>query len=245
MSTIVSTALGGDVFMRDFDLGFFSTIGAGVVGDRVFVPSSKIPGVKVPLYDENHGNPDEVGKNMPGFPVIFGNPSDDIQRYNLPSFRILREDPSPALERWMSVHLKTRGPAPGANPVQVQYGGRTIDGYDKYVEQEGSWPYDIPYTLTVGSAGLSARTEAQALLKYIMKIFKPYSILNVVDSLGEDRKYHAFVEGPTELSEIADIRNRSIIYALSIRVSAEYDLADPYEITPITQVVQTLGQLSE
>lgn len=241
--TLATETFQGDVFVRDFDIGVFRTLETMVVGDRVFLEPTKVPGVKVPLYDENHGNEEEIGKRMPGIPVIFANPDDSVQRYNQPCIRIVREDPSPALERWMSEHYKTRGPAPGANAVQVTFGGRTFDGYDKYIEQKGSWPYDIPYTISVESAGLEARTEAQTLLRYIMKKFPPYALLKVLDSIGDERLYHAFVEGPSELSEVADIRHRSIVYALSLRVSGEFDLEDVNEYTPITQIVETLRTL--
>ena len=226
--SIVGDERKGDVYIREFDKGVFDQMGAVLIGDYVYIPLSKVPGVKPPLFSEDHGIPEEIGTPMPGLPVIFKDPDDSVQRYDLPCVRIAREDPSPALERWMSLHKKYRCPAAGAQQVQVKYNNRiTLNGYDKYEEQEGAWPYDIPYTVTAEAAGISARTDAQVILKHLHKRFPPYATIPVVDSLGQTRIYNVFVEGPSDLSSVADIRDRGIIYALSLRVSGEYDLADP------------------
>ncbi|TRO54906.1 hypothetical protein E2P64_08170 [Candidatus Bathyarchaeota archaeon] len=232
---IVGSERKGDVYIWEFDKGIFDQMGAFLIGDYVYLPLSAFPGVNPPLFSEDHGIESEVGTSMPGIPVIFKDPDDSVQRYALPCVRLSREDPSPALERWASKHLKYRCPAPGAKLIQVKYNESiTLEGYDKYEEQEGAWPYDIPYTITVEAAGINARTDAQVMLRYMHKKFPPYAEIPVVDSLGQTRKYTVFVEGPSELSQVADIRDRSIIYALSLRVSAEFDLADPKVKVAIT-----------
>jgi len=232
---IVGDQRKGDVYIWEFDKGIFDQLQAVLIGDYVYLPLSKAKGVKPPLFSEDHGIPEEVGKAMPGLPVIFQNPDDSVQRYDLPCLRIAREDPSPALERWMSMHLKYKAPAPGAQQIQVKYNESiTLTGYDKYETQEGAWPYDVPYTVTVEAAGIDARTDAQTMLKHVHKRFPPYAKIPVVDSLGEIRSYHVFVEGPSELTQVADIRDRSVVYALSLRVAAEYDLADPIVKSAIT-----------
>ena len=133
------------------------------------------------------------------------------------------------------MHIKYRGPAPDANEIQVQYGNTTLTGYDKYEEQDGAWPFDIPYTLTMESAGKSAELHAQAMLKYAMKKFKPYSVLSVPNDFGQIGKFNMFVEGPSDLGQVADIADRSMVYALSIRVAGTFDLADIRELDkPVT-----------
>ena len=226
MNSIVGNERCGDVYLFDFDKGIFDQLKTVIIGDRVYLPKEYVYPVPVPLFDEECGMEDQVGKSMPGIPIIFVNPDESVQNYNLPCIRITREDPSPALERWMSKHLKYKCPAPGAVPIQVVHGATTMDGWDKYEEQEGAWPYDIPYTITVEASGENARTYAQVLLKYVHKKFPPYVTIPVGDSLGKTRTYTVFVEGPSDLSQVADIRDRSIIYALSLRVSAEFDLSD-------------------
>jgi hypothetical protein len=237
--TIVNNTPMGDAFVRDFDDGMYTSLESFEQFGHRFVPTNKIStlalrmnikpplNIKPPMWCENHNTTAEIGTRMPGFPIIWGNPDDSVQRYNIPCFRIKREDPSPALERRRSIHLKSRSPAPGAQPLTVTLrDGTTIEGYDSYEEQYGAWPYDIPYTLTCEAAGTAARAICTVMLKYMMMKFPPYAVLTIKDSLEEERKYNCFVEGPSNLSDVADIRDRVIIEALSIRVSAEYDLED-------------------
>jgi len=216
-----------------------------LVDDRPYVPLDKVPGVAPPLFDENHKNEAEVGLPMPGIPIIISNPGDSVQRYNLPCFRITREDPSPALERWMSLHLKYRAPAPGETEITVKVGNREFKGYNKYEQQQGAWPFDIPYTVTCEGVGIKARTNAQTMLLHLMKAFPPYAVLSVEDSIGDMRKYNVFVEGPSELSQVADIRDRMIIHALSLRVSGELDLSDPVIVQAITSGADIRSHLKE
>ena len=118
-------------------------------------------------------------------------------------------------------------PAPGATPVQVTIGNQTFDGYDKYEDQPGAWPYDIPYTVTLEANGKRARTNAQVMLKHAMKRYGPHAVLEVDDSLDILRRFEVFGEGPSDLSSASDIRDRTIIYALSLRVAGYLDLEDP------------------
>lgn len=245
METIVDKVQTGDVFLREFDIGVYASLDNFLVGDKPYVPLAKVPSVRPPLFDENHKNKSEVGKPMPGIPIIISNPGDSVQRYNLPCFRLTREDPSPALERWMSIHLKHRTPSSDATEITVILGGKEIKGYDKYEEQKGSWPFDIPYTVTCEAAGLSARTNAQTMLKHLMKGFEPYSVLTVIDSFGVTRKYNMFVEGPSELSEVSDIRDRVIIHAMSVRISGELDLSDPKVVRAITSKAEVRTHMKE
>lgn len=225
--SMIRDQLIGDVFLRDYDLGMAVTLGCVEVGQQYYLMESKVPGVTPPLFTEYYGDPALRGTPMPGIPLIYATPSSPVERYTLPCIRIRREDPSAALERWMSKHYKYRRPADGESEISVQYRTRTVTGYAKYEEQEGSYPYDIPYTLTVESAGKGARRKAHTLLQYCMKRFPPHAKLRVVDSEGRERKYWVFVEGPSDLSVAADIRDRTIIFALSLRVQGELDLKDP------------------
>lgn len=224
----------GDVFLREFDEGVYRTLESELIGGKYYISTSKVPGVVPPLFSEFTGLTADIGQQMPGIPLIFGNPSTAIKRYLIPCIRVRREDPSPALERWHSEHLKYRAPADGESEIIVDYRGVEIKGYGKYVEQEAAKTADIPYTITVESAGKAARTHAQVLIKHCMKVFWPHGKLRVVDTLGRERLYTVHGEGPSELTSASDIRDRIVIYALSIRVQGELDLADPREIVPVT-----------
>ena len=227
----------GNIFIRDFDLGIVEYLGGTEYsGNYYFLDPNKIisaysgengpsPILIPPLFPDDHGIPSEVGKQMPGIPIIFENPN-EIGRYVLPSIRIAPEDLSPALERMNGYHLKYKCPAPGANPLTVPMGnsGATVDGYDKYESQEGARPYDIPYTIHLGATGNAARTNANAMLKYAMTLFQPNGSLEVYDTLGDKRWYTFFTEGPSSLSIIGDIGDRAIINSLSVRVLGELDV---------------------
>jgi hypothetical protein len=224
----------GDLFLYDYDLGMIKGLAGELIGNNYFLPLHFVPGVEPPLYTEFAENPDDVGKPMPGIPFIFNNPGDAVERYVIPCIRVRREDPGPAMERWMSLHEKYRRPAPGATEVQVDIGNQQVSGYDKYETQPGPWPYDIPYTITTETNGKRARLNAQILLKHVMRIFGPHGILDTIDSLGETRKFEVFGEGPSNLSLVADIRDRTIIYAMSLRVAGYLDVQRPMDHRSVT-----------
>lgn len=214
----------GDVFLRNFDLGMIKTLGGVLIGSQYYLPLDLVPGVLPPLFTEFSEDSADTGEPMPGIPVIFSNAGDAVERYVIPCIRVRREDPTPALERWLSNQDKYRAPAAGAEEITVQYGSREKTGYSKYEMQPAGWPYDIPYTVTVEANGERARTNAQIMLRHAMGIFGPYGVVTVYDDAGEERKYNVFGEGPSDLSAVADIRDRTVIYALSLRISAELDV---------------------
>ena len=223
----------GDVFLRDFDLGIVNLLGATVTDGRYYVDGSEFPTIQLPVANENDGI--TFGTELPGIPVTFDSPDSAITRYHIPSFRIRREDPLPALERYHSLALKYRVQSDDANPLTIN----DVDGFDEYEEQLTPYPYDIPYTVTVESYGERARQNAQYMLRYTMKRFRPHFGLSVVDSLGQEVVYNGFTEGPNDLSLIADIRDRMITYALTVRIHGELDVDDPYLLTGIVTSVQS------
>ena len=225
----------GDLFVEDYDLGIFKKLDGELIGDAYYLPGRFAPGIEPPLFTEFARNPDDVGKQMPGIPILFANSEDSVTRYAIPCIRVRREDPSPALERWASLHEKYRRPAPGAKEVTLTIGNRTFKGYDRYEMQPSSWPYDIPYTITFEANGKSARTHAQALIRHGLRRFPPYGALPVYDSIGTRRVMNTFTEGPSELTVASDIRDRTIIYGLSVRVKGFLDVAYPYETPAVTQ----------
>jgi hypothetical protein len=226
----------GDVFYRDFDIGVYRTLLAEQIGDRYYLSADFVPDVIPPLFSEFTGPVSQQGTQMPGVPVTFGNPSTAVVRYLLPCIRIKREDPSPALERWQSSHDKYRRPASGEDEITIDYRGREVKGYRKYEEQPGSITSDIPYTITCEGVGKSARAQAEQLLGHCMKYIYPHEKIWVLDSLGNMRGYQSHCEGPSELTAVADIRDRSVIYALSLRVQGEIDVRDPVEKVAVTSI---------
>lgn len=239
-----NTKILGDVFYREFDEGIITTLGGEIIGDRYYLPQSLFPGIQPPLFSEFTGNTGDIGTHMPGIPFSMGEPS-EVVRHLIPCVHIKREDPSPALERQHGFRVKYRAPAPGAQPVSVNYRGKTVNGYTSYQEQEDGIPTDLSYTIMVEANGKSAKTNAHKLLKHCMNFFYPRGKLYLVDSEGRTRSYWVHTEGPSELTAIADIRDRTIIYALTCRVMAEIDVREPYERKPATTVSSSFNQKTE
>lgn len=239
----------GDVSLRSFDEGVFRTLMAEIIGGRFFLPLEYAKGVTPPQFSEYSAQVEVeglIGETMPGIPFIYGNPASAIMRHLIPCIRVRREDPSPALERSHSKYLKYRIPADGEQPVHVDYRGTEISGFGKYEEQEGATPVDIPYTVVCEAAGKSARLNAHVLLDHCMRILYPHGKVCVIDSTGRERLYQVHCEGPSELTEIGDIRDRVVSFALSVRLQGEIDLSYAYTETAVTELpVVNLSPMSE
>lgn len=229
----INTARTGDVWIEDFDRGMLETIGGIIMGNDYFVP---VEGVNYGYFPDDYRETDLRNEPMPGVIVIFATPDDRVQAFTLPCVVVRRESVDPAEQRWPSHNLKYQAPAPGAAPVTVQYGGRTIQGWSSYEEQVGAWPYDITYMISVLAQGRNCTREAQRMLRHIMRIFPPKAGNGVFvkDTLGAERSYETFSEGPVDLKEALDIVDRQAGFSMNIRVQAELDLNDPYFTTSVT-----------
>lgn len=215
----------GDVFIRNFDEGIVKhTLGSYVYDDGYYL---HVDDVVPPPFPDDYRTTDLRGQRMPDIPVVFVNPDTRLVDYIVPCFVVRREDPTEAPERWMSMGYKYRAPAPNANPVSVQYRNETLEGYDKYEMQMGSFPYDLSYQLSCIASGRYATTYAQKMLKKILSIFRPKnSVVMVVDSFGDIRYYDVTSTGPVGLGEALDIVDRQDGFSLSIMIRAELDLAE-------------------
>ena len=230
-----NTEILGDVFYREFDEGIITTLQGERIGNRYYLPQVVVPTVSPPLFSEFTGTVSDKGQPMPGIPFSMGEPS-EVVRQLIPCIHIKREDPSPALERQHGYRVKYRAPAPGASTVDIQYRGRTVTGYSAYQEQEDGIPTDLSYTIMCEANGKAAKNNAHILLKHCMKFFYPHGKVFVYDTEGRRRSYWVHTEGPSELTSIGDIRDRTIIYALTCRVMAEIDVRDPYTQKPVTSI---------
>jgi len=255
----VGTEILGNVFLRSFNEGIINVFLPELHGGQYFIPIDVITNqvsimfgnildvsyLEPPLYPDDHGIASEIGTRMPGIPLLFTEPDDRISRYVLPCIRITPEDPSPANERWNGVHLKYMAPAKNAELLEADIGfGNVVQGWSKRQWQQGAKPFDMPYTITAGTAGNAARLNCEILLAYLLQIFTPEGSLPVIDTIGNTRYYNFFTEGPSSLSMIADISDRGIMQSLSVRVLGELDVYNP-EQTPggiVTQKVVSFHQ---
>jgi len=200
----------GIVTLRDFDRGVVETLRAVVIGDNYFV---QIPGVA-------------PAPGQPGVPITFAYPEDAYERWKLPAIVVSRDDIAPAMQRWHPGAMQYNAPAYGAREVTI--GGQT--GFTGMETMAQAIPLDISYTITLMTTGRGApgsRAGAGAMLDYVFRIYPPYCAVYVKDSLGDQRTYSAYTDSLGMLDDVADISDRTIAFAVTLRVEAECDLTDP------------------
>lgn len=217
----------GDVFIEDFDRGVIETLGAVVncVGDTYVIKD--IPGVCAPPDTE-------------GVPVYFAFSDDIYDKKILPSFVIRRDSVSPAMSRWHLGSNAYRVPAKGATQSVVtnpRTGEVMATGYDAYEERDQAVPYDLLYTIQIRARFRNnLMVEGLKMLRYAMRIYQPYTMVRIHDSLGELRTYDAFMESPSAVDVKQDVAGRENNWNLSLRVEAELDLNDPFVARTLTSL---------
>jgi hypothetical protein len=212
----------GTVALRDFDRGVIETLHATVQEGKYYVTVKDVDGPP----------------GWPGVPVVFAYPEDVMQEYRLPYILVTRDDISPAMERWEPGATQYRTEAYGALPSTVTFSaGHSVSGYDRVEQLQQATPYDISYTIKIlarhrGEVG--NRDQVNAILFHCQRIYPPYGKVNVIDSVGDLRTYEAFQEGIANLDNIAEVADRKLGFALTLRVEGELDLHDPITIPTVT-----------
>jgi len=205
------TSRNGEVHLRDFDRAVVETFGGVIVEGNYYLTG--VPGVQAP-------------PNMPGIPINFAYPEDTADEYVFPSVIITRDDLSPAMNRFHPGLQQYRAPALGAQPVQVQWGQRVLNGWNKMAERPQAVSYDISYQISVLAyrRGAPARGNANALLEYVLAWYQPYTGIRLVDSIGDTRIYFATTDGANPLDDVSQIGERIIGWQIPLLVEAELDL---------------------
>lgn len=212
----------GDVFIRNFDQGMVETLGGTV---RTLADTNIGMGLRKGYWiDVPACAPIEV-------PIIFNNPEQIYESKIYPSFLITRTSIEPATQRWHSVgQLEYIAGVSGTEEVI-----RGVSGFSKNETKVQAWPVDIFYDV---SCFARYEHEAIPMVKTILRVFKPYSRIKLLDSLGQERWYSAFAEsGVQDIGELADVADRLKAYTISVRVEAELDLNDPQVSSTVSSVV--------
>lgn len=213
----------GTVTLRSFDQGIVEALGAQVNGDRYYV---NIEGVNPPDGD-------------PGIPVHFFFPEDLYANFRYPAFVVSRDDMSISFNRIHPFQAQYRAPAKTAlETVAAGPGGTQVVGFDAMSSRLDAAPYDITYTINIYNnlrGGFGGRAAGNKMLDHVLRRFPPYGAIFVKDSLGVVRSYEAFNEGIANLDDIAGISERTILFAVTVRVEAEYDLADETTSRTVTR----------
>jgi hypothetical protein len=222
----------GDVGIRDFDKGVITTLGATLYTDGDYY--LKVDGMAWAPGD-------------PGVQVLTSFPEDTYEKTRYPLVVVRREDIGPAMTRWHPGSMKYHAPALGALPVTVFKGlPYEKSGFSKMEEQPMSVPFDITYTVAVYArhrGGPAQKHQANLLLQHAMKVYQPYSVVRVTDSIGDVRSYEVFMEGVANLDAIPGTVDRIIGQGLNLRIEAELDLNDPETRRIVTSLTLTVTPL--
>jgi hypothetical protein len=213
----------GTVALRDFDRGVVETLKAEIRPDADGQPNYWLLALGgIPLTELSDVN---TPPGMPGIPVTFAFPEDIYEHWRKPGVIVSRDDVSPAMQRYHPGAMQYN--APSKNARQVVVNGLT--GFSSMETLSQAVPFDIQYTISIITAG--SRNTANRLLDHVLRIFPPYAAIYVLDSVGDHRTYSAWMDGVSMLDELADVSERTIGFAVALRVEAEFDLNDP-EIRP-------------
>ena len=215
-------ARGGVVSLRDFDQGVVETLGATIIHDNYWL---QVEGIDPP-------------PGSPGVPVTFSYPEDVYEKYKLPVLMVRRDDISPAMQRWHPGTLQYRAPAVEGLPAATQLHGVTVTGSDRYEEQQQAVPFDLMYSLQISAryrGALRSRNHLNRLLDFVLRVYPPYCLVVVKDSIQSIRTYEAFMEGISPMDDVADVADRTLGFTITLRVEGELDLHDPVVYRAVTQ----------
>lgn len=222
----------GIVTLRDYDRGIVETLGATV----------QTLADDVPRYFVNVAN--VTGPpGWPGVPVIFQWPEDTVDHERTPFIMVRRLNIDPDLVRYHPGSIQYRAPSTGARRVQwkpyPQNPDSTYrDGFSDYEARIQATPFEIQYNIVIAARHRGApdqKSQVNALLFHVMRVYPPYGVVNVKDSLEDVRGYECFNEGVRTNDTVQEIQNRYPGFEVNLRVEAELDLSDPVNSISVQQ----------
>lgn len=233
--------MSGTVFVEDFDRGIVETLGAFLVdvqvegGTRQQYVCNVAPVVgppefsgKVPVYF--------IVGNVPFVPKL------------LPAIVIRRTDITKAFENGgQSWGIQYKRRAPGAGTVVVTLPDNTqISGPTHNEILERSLPHNLTYDVQGKARGPSAQRDANALLRFLMRVYPPPgAVVQVKDSVGDTRGYDVISESTAWNTDVLDLTARDIGWTLTLVVHGELDLAEPYSERTVTALPSVSSSVLE
>jgi hypothetical protein len=242
----------GFVNLRSFDEGVVETMGAtldeGQSDYFLHLGDVSTDGIDPLPSSHFHRGPVDPRPGLPAIPVTFSFPEEVFKKYSIPMILVRRDDVAPALERWHPGMLQYRTTGRGALPVVYQPTPNMTpqEGFDRAEQVEQAAPFDLSYTVSIvarnrGSAGI--RNQANRVFDHVLRIYQPYCRVLVRDSIGDMRSYSAFMEGVSHLDEVAEVTDRVIGFAISLRIEGELDLNDPVIRKTVTRATRSVEGL--
>jgi hypothetical protein len=158
-------------------------------------------------------------------PVIYRNPEERVMDYLLPCFCVVPGAPDPDPARMQGAMEGTRAPASGAAVKTItRMSGEVVSGYDAYTTTSPAWPFNLPYEIECRG---KKKGQERDMFLHLLKTFPLNRGFVVATVDGDSRSYSAFLDGTSDLTEIADVVNRVPGKSISIRVEGEIDLMEP------------------
>lgn len=214
--------------LNDFDRGVVTSLGGELVNITVDEEVRQHYALLCPgliEYPDEDNMPQDL-RPFPEFPdnyvpVFFLHPDDVFQPYILPCITVRRSDLTPAFDRqpWWGFQRK---PTAAAKPVRVKVGyNRFIEGHSSYAEKRWPWPWDINYEVQILAR---LRNDSIPLLNCILRAVRPpWFSVAVFDDQNCRRLYDAGDIAVSDVSELADIADRTIGWNISFTVRGELD----------------------
>lgn len=205
----------GTVDLRDVDLACFTTIDATVA---TYTIDGDVRGQYVVDIDRLDSGIERFDGKVP---VYIDSSEDTHQDFVLPCFVFKRNSMTPAFDRHPYACTVARAPARDATPI---YDGDEIVGYSSYVNQVRADQYDFSFDLNI-----YARRGASSnlLVGHVMNRFRPpWFSFKVIDSIGDVREYDAGDVSYSNMSELADIADRTVAWTCSFTARVEIDTFD-------------------
>jgi hypothetical protein len=214
----------GHVRLVDYDQAVVEGLGAQLDTEKnqYFLPLADEFGRGIFIQPPGSDAPEEVTKAL----VRFKQAEPVRSEFDLPAILVTRDDAQPAQSReWSEPPLLYRLPAEGA--VRVSAAGEL--GWSAYETKAREHQYDLTYTIECWSR---YRVVAQMLLQTVLIRYPLYGKVRVVDSIGNERIYHAFLEGTADLTEINSLVDRVVGFSATVRVEGELTLDRTPQIVP-------------
>jgi len=203
----------GHLDLLDYDLAVAKGLGAEFDEDKNqwFLPLiDPCTGESVYIQPEGSNAPQIIERAL----VVWKQSEPTHTKMDLPCVLIQRDDYNFVDTREWSPTIQYRVPTCTAKRVSAQ--GQL--GWSQYEVKPKEWPFDLSYTI---EAWARCRSLAQIIHEMVCFKYPPRTSVTVIDSIGNDRVYHAFVEGTADLSEINSMVDRVCGFSLSLRVEGE------------------------
>lgn len=200
---------------RHFDEGVFRKIASELVEVDLSDRRLSYYCVRIAGVD----GPDRFGGMCP---VIYRNPQELVADYMVPCFCVVPSAPEPDSARMMGVMDGVRVPAAGAQARTItKMDGSTVSGFTAYEDFGISFPFNMTYEVECRA---KKRGQDVLMFMHLLRKFPLNRGYVLVQHERDVRSYTVFLEGTSDLTEVADVVNRTPGKSVSVRVEGELDI---------------------